>query len=64
MADKKPTVELLGKDGNAYAVLGRCKQAAKKAGWSEEEIKEFVSEAMKGDYNYLLATCMDHFDIE
>ena len=62
---KYPQVEvkiaLGGQDGNAFVVLGKCKQAAVRAGLSEEEIKEWQKEAMAGDYDHLLATCMNFF---
>jgi hypothetical protein len=33
----KPTVKLVGENGNAFAILGACKTAAKKAGWPKEK---------------------------
>ncbi len=54
----KIKVKLVGSDGNAFAVLGKVKDAMKKAGVSPEEIKAFMSEAMSGDYDNLLVTCM------
>lgn len=33
----KPEVELVEQDGNAFAVIGACKKAARKAGWSHEK---------------------------
>jgi hypothetical protein len=63
MPDKKPKVKLVGEDGNAFAILGRCRLAAKKAGWTEEQIKEFTTEAMSGDYDNLLQTVMKQFDV-
>ena len=58
------TVKLIGKDGNAFAILGRCQRAARKAGLSKTEIDAFFAEATSGDYNQLLATCMAWFEIE
>jgi hypothetical protein len=62
--ETKPTVKLIGKDGNAYAVLGSCQEAAKKAKWPKEKIDEFMKEATKGDYNNLLATAMEWFNVK
>ena len=31
------TVQLIGLDGNAFAILGRCLEAMRKAGLSQEE---------------------------
>ena len=57
-------VQLVGQDGNAYMVLGLCQRAAQKAGLSKAEIDEFMKEAKSGDYNHLLQTCMQWFDID
>ena len=59
----KPRVKLLGKDGNAFAVISFCEEAARKAKWSKEQIDAFMKEAMSGDYNHLLATAMNYFDV-
>lgn len=56
-------VELSGHDGNAFAILGRCRQAAQEAGLSEDEIDAFMTEAMAGNYDHLLLTAMCWFDI-
>jgi hypothetical protein len=65
MTPKYPdiTVTLTGHDGNAFAVLGRCRQAALDAGLSEDEIAAFMTEAMAGDYDHLLQTAMRWFEI-
>ena len=57
-------VQLTGKDGNAFFVLGACTKAAKRAGIDRGEIEKFKSEAVSGDYNNLLRTCMEWFDVE
>ena len=51
-------VQLVGRDGNAFSILGTVKQALKRGGESREFIEAFVKEATSGDYNHLLATCM------
>ena len=65
MTPKYPeiTVELIGHDGNAFTVLGRCRKAAREAGLSEDEIATFMTEATAGDYDHLLQTAMRWFDI-
>jgi hypothetical protein len=55
-------VQLTGQDGNAFAILGACRRAARKADLSDTEIAAFFDEASAGDYNQLLATCMRWFD--
>ena len=65
MTPKHPdiTFTLTGQDGNAFAILGRCRAAARDAGLSEDEIANFMDEAMAGDYDHLLQTAMRWFDI-
>ena len=59
----KPEVTLIGQDGNAFAILGACRKAAKRAGWSPEKWDKVNDEMMSGDYNHLLATAMQHFEV-
>jgi hypothetical protein len=58
------TVKLVGEDGNAFAILGRCQQAARRAGLPKTEIDAFIAEATAGDYDNLLQTCMRWFETE
>lgn len=58
------TVELTGKDGNAFAILGAVKDALRLGGCSKEEVDLFVEEAMSGDYDHLLQTVMAWVDVE
>lgn len=60
---KKPRLVLVGQDGNAFMVLGLAQRAARKAGWTPEQIKEYMDAAQSGDYDNLLATTMDYFDV-
>ena len=53
----------IGTDGNAFALLGKARRAARRAGWSEERWQEVQDEAMSGDYDHLLATLDEHFDV-
>jgi len=59
----KPTVKLIGEDGNAFNILGKVKRALVKAGM-HEEAKAFMEEATAGDYNHLLATVQKYVDVE
>lgn len=47
------TVELVGKDGNAFNILGICRRAMQYADLPESEIEAFTAEATSGDYNHL-----------
>lgn len=58
------TVKLVGEDGNAYAILGRVRQALQRGKVPKEEIDLFLQEAMSGDYDELLQTCLKWVDVE
>ncbi len=60
---EKPTVKLIGKDGNAFFIIGTVNKALKKAGFIKEA-KEFMAEAMGGDYDNVLQTAMKYAEIE
>ena len=66
MTPKHPeiTVKLVGEDGSAFAILGKCRAMMRAAGLPPEEIDTFFAEATAGDYGHLLATTMRWFDIE
>jgi hypothetical protein len=55
----KPRVRVVGEDGNAFAILGRCARAMKNTGATNEQVKEFTRQATAGDYNHLLRTTME-----
>ena len=59
----KIKVKLVGTDGNAFSILGNVRKALRKGKVSQEEIDAFATEAMSGDYNNLLATCMRWVDV-
>jgi hypothetical protein len=61
--EKKPKVNLIGKDGNAFVIIGSCKTAWRKANGSVSEWEKIQKEMMSGDYNNLLQVAMNHFDI-
>lgn len=61
--NKKPKVKLIGENGNAWNIMGLCQRAAKKAGWTKEQIEAVMAEMKSGDYDHLLATAMKHFDV-
>ncbi len=57
-------VKLVGTDGNAFSILGTVSKAMRRAGLGKTEIDAFMKEAMSGDYNNLLATCMRWVDCD
>jgi hypothetical protein len=60
MLDKKVELELVGLDGNAFSILGAFRNAARRQGWSTQEIEEVTTEAMSGDYDHLLQTMIQY----
>ena len=60
----KPTVKLIGQDGNAFSIMGNVKQALKRAGADKEYIDEYLIDATSGDYNHLLTVSMKYVNIE
>ena len=58
------TVQLTDEDGNAFNVLGICLRAMRQAGLSQEEHDAFYAEATSGNYDHLLATCLEWFKVE
>ena len=51
-------VELVGQDGNAFAILGNVQRAMRQADVDKTDIDEMMAEAMSGDYDHLLQTVM------
>lgn len=51
-------VELIGNDGNAFAIMGTVIKALRKNGVSQVDIDKYQEEAMSGDYDNLLAVTM------
>jgi len=62
MTDEKKKVQLnlIGIDGNAYALMSAFQRQARKEGWPPDEVSAVMKEAMSGDYNHLLTTLFDH----
>lgn len=58
------TVQLVGKDGNAFNILGICRRAMKRAHLPESEIEAFTTEATNSNYDHLLATVCEYFNVE
>jgi len=50
-------VQLTGKDGNAFSIIGRVRRELRRAGYDEAAL-EFVEEATSSDYSHLLRTAM------
>lgn len=61
--EKKPKLKLVGTDGNAFAIIGACRSAARKAGFSQEKVKQMTDELTSGDYDNVLATACKYFEV-
>ena len=59
----KPTLKIIGHDGNVFNVIGRAIIAGRKAGWDKSKIDAFTKEAMSGDYDHALQICIEHFEV-
>lgn len=58
--NKKCNLVLIGKDGNAFYLLGSFSSQAKKEKWTKDEIDFVLWKSTSGDYNKLLKTLMEH----
>ncbi len=56
-------VELSSGSGNAVILMRKVKKALRRAGVSPEEVEEFAAEAMSGDYDHVIQTCMAWVDV-
>lgn len=59
----KPVVELTDSDANAFAILAKCRSAAKSAKWPPEAWEAVFREMTGGDYAHLLQTAIKHFEV-
>lgn len=57
---KKVNLQLVGLDGNAFSILGAFSGAARRQGWTKEEIDAVTKNAMSKDYDHLLSTIADN----
>lgn len=48
------SMNLVGLDGNAFALMGEFQKNVRRQGWEREEIDKVLDECISGDYNHLL----------
>ena len=53
-------INLTQVNGNAFAILGAWKNAAKLQGWGPKDISAVIEKATAGDYDHLLMTISMH----
>jgi len=58
------TVKLVGGSSNGMEIVGKVRQAMRRARISAEIISEFTTEATSGDFDKLLQTCMAWVNVE
>lgn len=61
-AKKKIRLNLVGLDGNAFALLGAFARQARKEGWTEAEISAVIKDASSADYDHLLRVLVELCD--
>ena len=54
--------DLVGVDGNAFAVMGYVLKAMRECKMSKEKQSDYQTKAMSGDYNNLLAVSVEMID--
>jgi hypothetical protein len=60
--NQKVQMTLEGESGNAFDLLARFKNHAKRLGWPLADIEAVLTEARSGDYDHLLLTLMAHVE--
>lgn len=56
-------IPMVGEDGNAFSILGRCLKAMRKANLEQSERDKFQEEATSGNYDHLVQTVMKWFEV-
>jgi len=56
-------VQLTDNDGNAFAIMAQVTRALRNAGATPEEIAQYQSESMSGDYDNLLRVAMEWVEV-
>lgn len=65
MPPKYPQIKLKlsDRDGNAFSIISRARRLMHNAGLSNEEINAYINEATRKDYNHVIQTTMEWFDV-
>lgn len=61
--NEKPVVQLIGTDGNAFAIIGKVARALRQAG-KPELVKPYMDEATSGDYDHLVHITMKYVGVK
>lgn len=57
---KTVELDLVGLNSNAFYLMGAFSKAARRQGWSSEEIDLVLDECRSSDYDHLLQTLICH----
>jgi len=60
IVDKKVDLDLFDIDGNAFVLMGAFQKAARKEGWTADEIGKVLAECRTGNYDHLVNTLAEH----
>jgi len=63
MSETGIPLPMVGHDGNAFAILGKARQALIDHDRADL-VDRFIAEARAGDYDHLLQTCIRWFDCD
>lgn len=58
----KPKYDLVGIDGNAYAIMAYVSRAMKEQKFNPRQIDRYVTRAKKKDYNHLISVSITYID--
>jgi len=61
--NRKPKVQLVGNDSNAYAIMAAVRSALQKAGADKEYVDQYLKESMEGDYDNLLVVAIKYAEV-
>lgn len=60
----RPDVRLVGEDGNVFAIIGQCHRAARRAGWSADDIRRWDAHVQTvGSYDNVLGYVIQTFEV-
>ncbi len=63
IVNKTVNLDLVGVNGNAFAIMGAFRKQARKEDWTPDEIEAVLTEAQNGNYDHLLATILNHCEV-
>jgi hypothetical protein len=65
MSERKPTVKLVGGDGNVFAIIGACVKAARRAGWTSAQVQDLQHRMMHAEsYDHVLRIALEELEVE